>query len=69
MKKRQSGFTTIELIITLCVVFVLIPWFVDVYKLCFVDDWKAPYRAEAIHATGALIPPLSPVTVWANDSK
>lgn len=40
-----------------------ISWIVNFVQLV-VCDFEAPYRCEAIHGIGFVIPPLSVVTVW-----
>ena len=69
MKKQKGNSVIGGLIFIVLFVFGAICYGFNIYKLCFVDDWKAPYRAEAIHTAGVFIPVISPVTVWADDSK
>lgn len=62
MKKRQSGFTVIELILVIAFL-VIIPWFVNVYKVTKCD-FKEDYRCEIVHGAGVVIPPVALITVW-----
>lgn len=41
-------------------------WVINLVKL-FECDFQAPYKGEIIHTAGALIPYISPITVWFND--
>ncbi len=42
---------------------VVAPYFINAYKL--VDcDFASPYKCEAIHGIGVVIPPAAFVTVW-----
>ena len=57
--KNKKGFTSIELVFTLMLLFLLgvgsLGWILNVIKFCKCD-FKAPYKAEVIHAIGVVTP-------------
>ena len=64
--KNQKGYTVVELLIVVVIVFMIfgvgIGWVKNIIKLTRCD-FEAPYKAEIIHGIG-LIPPVGMVTGW-----
>lgn len=61
---KQRGFTAIELIIVIVVLFMAIGWVKNIIKLSNCD-FAAPYKAEVIHGVG-IIPIVGGITGWLN---
>ena len=66
LKKRNWNFKGLTSGLAITFTFyllTLVAWIVNIVKL-FNCDFESPYKEEIIHATGALYPPLSVITVW-----
>ena len=64
--KKQQGFTIIELVIVLVLVFGIGGWVWNGVKL-MACDFEPNYKCEVIHGAGLVAPPLSLITVWFGD--
>jgi hypothetical protein len=60
--KHENGFTLLEVIVFLFIVFGLTGWSVNLAKLVNCD-FKTPYKAEVIRTIG-LIPPIGMIVGW-----
>lgn len=63
--RSQKGYTLVELLLVVVVVFGALSWIMNAVKLTSCD-FEPNYRCEIIHGLG-LIPALAFVTVWARD--
>lgn len=65
--KKQTGYTSIELIVALFCLTLAIGcgggWLMNVYKLTECD-FNAPYKAEIIRIVGVAVPPVGVVVGW-----
>jgi len=46
--------------------FAVCAFLVNAYKL-IQCDYESPWKCEAVHALGLVVPPLSLITVWSGD--
>ena len=56
------------LFVIIVVALVSAPYFWNAYKLAGCD-FESPYKCEAIHGIGVIIPPAAFVTVWFADDR
>lgn len=64
--KKQKGFTVVELLVLIVLVFCIGGWVWNAVKLASCD-FESNYKCELLHGTGLVVPPLSIVTVWFDD--
>ena len=64
--KNKKGFTIIELLVVIVIIFGFVPYVWNAIKLASCD-FSSPYRCEIIHGIGVIVPPASLVTVWFAD--
>lgn len=62
---KQSGFTSVELILVIVFFGGIISWIWNIVKLSDCD-FEADYRCEVIHGIG-VIPAVAPFVVWFDD--
>lgn len=66
MKKQLTTIALLQVSIGLTI---WVCWIGNIYRLSQCDfDPKGSWRGEAFHVLGVVIPPVSVITVWFNDS-
>ncbi len=68
--KKKAGFTVVELLMVVAMISILVaaflPYVWNGVKLANCD-FESPYKCEAIHGIGVVVPPSSIITVWFED--